>query len=146
MFIQSVYASVATEAMPKSKLYKLLSQARVNNKLNNITGLLIYVDGVFLQVLEGPAEVVSVLLETIKNDSRHKELKIIYKTDIEERLFSSWKMAYVSPSPKELATWAGLRNTTTVQATLEAIELEPTKMPLVLRTLLSQIPEKDLEE
>ena len=66
MFIQSVYASVATEAMPKSKLYKLLSQARVNNKLNNITGLLIYVDGVFLQVLEGPAEVVSVLLEIMQ--------------------------------------------------------------------------------
>jgi len=47
MFIQSVYASVATEAMPKSKLYKLLSQARVNNKLNNITGLLIYVVAYF---------------------------------------------------------------------------------------------------
>ena len=59
MLTQLVYKSVATERMPKSKLYKILVQARGNNKLAEITGLLVFVDGTFLQVLEGAPDAVA---------------------------------------------------------------------------------------
>ena len=145
MLIQSVYTSAAIQPMPKSKLYKILVDSRVNNKLADVTGLLVYVDGNFLQVLEGEQEVVSALLEKISKDCRHEDVKVVYKTSIENRTFNSWQMAYVSPSPKELATWAGLKNTTTLESTFETLEREPNRFPSVLSKLLLEIPEKDLD-
>ena len=131
--------------MPKSKLYKILVDSRVNNKLADVTGLLVYVDGRFLQVLEGEQEVISALLEKISKDRRHKDVQVVYKTGIERRTFNAWLMAYVSPSPKELATWAGLSNTTTLDSTLKTLESEPNRFPSMLSKLLLAIPEKDLE-
>ena len=145
MLIQSVYTSSAIQPMPKSKLYKILADSRVSNKLADVTGLLVYVDGKFLQVLEGEQEVVSALLEKISKDRRHKDVKVVYKTGIERRTFNAWQMAYVSPSPEELATWAGLSNTTTLESTLNTLESEPNRFPSVLSKLLLAIPEKDLE-
>ena len=128
--------------MPKSKLYKILVDSRVNNKLADVTGLLVYVDGQFLQVLEGEQEVVSALLEKISKDRRHKDVQVVYKTGIERRTFNAWLMAYVSPSPKELATWAGLSNTTTLESTLKTLVSEPNRFPSVISKLLLGIPEK----
>ena len=145
MLIQSVYTSAAIQPMPKSKLYKILVDSRVSNKLADVTGLLVYVDGQFLQVLEGEQKVVSALLEKISKDLRHTDVKVVYKAGIERRTFNAWQMAYVSPSPKELATWAGLSNTTTVESTLKTLESEPNRFPSVLSKLLLAIPEKDLE-
>ncbi len=145
MLIQSVYTSAAVLPMPKSKLYKILVDSRVSNRLADVTGLLVYVDGTFLQVLEGEQNVVSALLEKISKDRRHKDVKVVYKTGIEGRTFNAWQMAYVSPSPKELATWAGLNDTTTLEATLKTLESEANRFPSVLSKLLLAIPEKDLE-
>ena len=128
--------------MPKSKLYKILVDSRVNNKLADVTGLLVYVDGRFLQVLEGEQEVISALLEKISKDRRHKDVQVVYKTGIERRTFNAWLMAYVSPSPKELATWAGLSNTTTLESTLKTLVSEPNRFPSVISKLLLGIPEK----
>ena len=145
MLIQSVYTSAAIQPMPKSKLYKILWDSRVRNKLADVTGLLVYVDGKFLQVLEGEDAVVSTLLEKISKDLRHNDVKVVYKAVIEKRTFNAWQMAYVSPSPKELATWAGLSNTTTLETTLKALESEPSRFPSVLSKLWLAIPAKDLE-
>ena len=144
MLIQSVYTSAAIQPMPKSKLYKILVDSRVRNKLADVTGLLVYVDGTFLQLLEDEQEIVSNLLDKISKDPRHTDVKVVYKTGVERRTFNDWQMAYVSPSPKELATWAGLSNTTTLESTLKTLEIEPNKFPSVLSKLLLAIPEKDL--
>ena len=144
MLIQSVYTSAAIQPMPKSKLYKILVDSRVRNKLADVTGLLVYVDGTFLQVLEGEQEMVSDLLDKISKDPRHTDVKVVYKTGVERRTFNAWQMAYVSPSPKELASWAGLSNTTTLESTLKTLEIEPNRFPSVLSKLLLAIPEKDL--
>ena len=145
VLMQLVYSSVATEPMPKSKLYKILVHARVNNKLSDVTGLLVFVEGTFLQVLEGKPEVIASILEKISDDHRHKNINILYKTNIEQRTFPSWQMAYVSPSPKELAAWTGLRNTTTLETTLATLEREPNRFQSVLLKLLQAIRENDLQ-
>ena len=145
MLIQSVYTSAAIQPMPKSKLYKILVDSRLSNKLADVTGLLVYVDGTFLQVQEGEQEIVSALLEKISKDRRHKDVNVVYKIGIERRTFDAWQMAYVSPSTKELATWAGLSSTTSLESTLKTLESEPNRFPSVLLKLLLAIPEKDLE-
>ena len=54
--IQLAYVSNASRLMSSASLSMLLRQARASNKRHDITGMLLYKDGSFLQVLEGPAE------------------------------------------------------------------------------------------
>ena len=50
---QLVYVSAATHAFTKSELLELLNKARANNQRLGITGLLLFKDGDFIQLLEG---------------------------------------------------------------------------------------------
>jgi hypothetical protein len=141
MITRLIYSSAATQPMSKAKLYAILAKARVNNKVAGITGLLVFVDGVFLQVLEGASDSLGKLIDKIQTDNRHTDVTIISRVDVEKRLFPSWEMAYVSPSAQEVATWAGLRNTTTIGTTLDMLSQEPARVPEVLTRLLQAINE-----
>jgi len=122
--------------MPKSKLYKILVQARSANDKKDVTGLLVFCDGVFLQIIEGEREIVVDLMKKIEDDPRHKDIKVISDIDVNARTFSAWRMAYVTPSPRELANWAGLHSTTTVEDTLAALQRDNRRVPSVLDQLL----------
>lgn len=139
MLIQLIYSSVATERMPKSKLYKILLAARSGNASLDVTGLLVFVNGVFLQILEGERDVLSTLMKKISSDPRHSNVKVLREIDVDQRTFPSWRMAYVTPSTKDLASWAGLRSTTTVEATLEMLHSDPSRIPGVVIRLLEVI-------
>ena len=141
MLFQLIYSSVATERMPKSKLYKILLAARSGNASLDVTGLLVFVNGVFLQILEGERDAVSTLMKKISSDPRHSSVKVLREMDVDQRTFSSWRMAYVTPSTEELATWAGLRSTTTLEATLEMLRSDPSRIPGVVIRLLEVIRE-----
>lgn len=125
MLIQLIYSSWATENMTKSKLYRILVQARPRNASADLTGLLIFVDGVFLQILEGERDAVTTLMRKISCDPRHQDLKVILESDIQQRSFPSWEMAYASPSSEEFAAWAGVSGLTTLRETLETLQGEP---------------------
>ncbi|MBT5841092.1 MAG: BLUF domain-containing protein, partial [Rhodospirillaceae bacterium] len=58
---QLIYSSSPSKKVLKSHLYIILRQARKNNKIIGVTGLLIYSDEHFFQILEGEKEVVSEL-------------------------------------------------------------------------------------
>lgn len=51
--IRLTYASTATHKWSAEDLLKLLKQCRTNNGAKNITGILLYTNGTFFQVLEG---------------------------------------------------------------------------------------------
>ena len=51
--IQISYLSRASEAMSAEALLALLMQSRKNNVARNLTGMLLYGNGTFLQVIEG---------------------------------------------------------------------------------------------
>jgi hypothetical protein len=138
---QLFYSSVATEAMPKSKLYKILHGARAANASADVTGLLVFAEGKFLQVLEGPERIVRELMQKIAADSRHTTLQVITENAVDARIFPSWKMAYVSTNARELAAWAGLRSTTTIEETLAFLTADPTRVPDILQHLLGAIHE-----
>jgi hypothetical protein len=134
---QLIYSSSAGKKMLKSDLYMILRKARMNNESKNITGLLVYSDMSFLQILEGEKEVVTQLFETISKDNRHADIKILHEGNVDQRIFSSWAMAYSAPSSKELATWAGLHSTTSVPETLNRLMSEPKRISNVLLNALS---------
>jgi hypothetical protein len=132
---QMVYSSLAGKKMLKSDLYIILRQARHNNKISGVTGLLVYTDRHFFQVLEGNKEVVSVLFEKISSDKRHSNIRILYESEVDGRSFPNWEMAYATPSARELANWAGLKNATTLEDTLNSMESENSRVTAVLSNL-----------
>jgi hypothetical protein len=73
---------------------RLLHQCRENNRRQGITGMLLYNDGNFVQVLEGPQEAVDRLLATIKHDLRHKGVLELLRGDLAERQFPDWSMGF----------------------------------------------------
>jgi hypothetical protein len=72
-----VYASSALQLFTKPELQTLLEKARQNNAKLNVTGMLLYKDGNFMQALEGDMEVVTKLAGTIERDLRHKGVLIL---------------------------------------------------------------------
>jgi hypothetical protein len=82
--------------MDNEGLLQILHASYKNNSVNQVTGMLLYKSGNFMQVLEGPEESVLSTFEKIQSDSRHKEIIVISQEEIEERQFADWKMAFVN--------------------------------------------------
>jgi hypothetical protein len=99
--IRLTYASTASQEWSPEDLLKLLKQARTNNGAKNITGILLYSNGTFFQVLEGEEAAVENLFRTIEKDPRHKNCTIIERLNITERAFQYWSMGFEKIDPKE---------------------------------------------
>ena len=89
-----LYVSTSINLLSDEELVDILKVSRENNKALDITGLLLYKGGNFMQVLEGPDEVVNSLYEKIKIDARHKDVTVISSEQISARQFPAWEMAF----------------------------------------------------
>jgi hypothetical protein len=92
--IHLIYASAATTRLTAHDLDQLLQRSRDNNAQLGLTGMLLYADGSFFQVLEGPADVVSGLYQKIECDPRHAQVTRIISEPIPRRFFSEWSMGF----------------------------------------------------
>lgn len=76
-------------------LMDILSEAIAFNSKNNITGVLYYGQGFFVQCLEGDKQSVENLFyQKILKDPRHHHCEILYAADIETSLFHQWSMKF----------------------------------------------------
>lgn len=128
MIHQIVYSSEATKPMMPGDLENLLAHSRVANAGRDITGALVYVDGVFLQILEGAQDAVAGLMTRIEHDPRHSSVKVFFTGQTPERTFGSWSMAYVDATPEQIAAWAGLRGAATVETIIQDIGRSPNRL------------------
>ncbi len=76
------------------EIERILQVARRNNHDNGITGALLYSDGCFAQVLEGPLSSVEAIFEKIELDARHRDVAILHFEPLEKRNFGAWSMAF----------------------------------------------------
>ena len=79
--------------------------------MHKITGFLLYEQGNFMQVLEGPEADVNHLVDTIRVDTRHKGMIILWSRAIPEREFPSWCMGFRRGSelvPEDQQTFSSL--------------------------------------
>ena len=88
------YVSSATQDFSEEDLADLLMLSRGNNERVGITGMLLYKDGNFMQVLEGDREAVLDTKHRIEADRRHKGLLVLLAEERAERAFSQWSMAF----------------------------------------------------
>jgi hypothetical protein len=106
---QIVYASTATRPLSPQELADILLIARGKNEDDQITGMLLYRRGHFLQVLEGPDERLSALLTKLEKDPRHRQVQILLDGRIAARAFGTWSMAFQDISgiePDELPSYS----------------------------------------
>ena len=108
--IRLTYASTALKEWSPEELLKLLKECRTNNGAKNITGILLYANGTFFQVLEGDEATVNSIYGIIEKDKRHKDVTIIEREKIAERAFPYWSMGFEKIDAKELSKMDGLND------------------------------------
>ncbi len=86
------YKSVATAAPRPGDLDLLASKARARNRSLDVTGMLLFEEGCFLQTLEGPPAALETLWSAIKRDGRHSQIELLSEHMVTARLFSDWNM------------------------------------------------------
>ena len=92
---QLIYASRALSAWHAADLQRLLRHAWRTNTERQVTGLLVYNAGNFLQVLEGEQNVVEDLFARIAADERHTDVQVVAQQDVAERHYAQWSMGSV---------------------------------------------------
>jgi Sensors of blue-light using FAD len=91
-----VYSSVATSGLSEEDLRDILQTSHLQNVDLDLTGMLLYCNGKFLQVLEGKKEDVHNLFYKINRDTRHKDLSVLLEGTIAVRNFKNWSMGFKS--------------------------------------------------
>ncbi len=96
-----VYVSRAVKDISREDLDALFKSTTLNNEDLEITGILMYNEQTFLQVLEGEYAIINSLFETIKTDSRHNSIFKLVDTTKGSRIFSQYKTGFSIITEKE---------------------------------------------
>ena len=88
----------------------MLTEARARNLARGVSGILLYVEGSFFQVLEGEAAVVDPLFARIACDPRHSRVTMIMREPIARRAFDGWSMGFAELASAELGATLGMND------------------------------------
>jgi hypothetical protein len=94
MFHQWIYVSSAQSEITRDELESILAVSRKNNPPLEVTGLLMFKSGLFVQILEGPHANVKALYKKIELDQRHSSVRLVWESSTSQRAFGDWAMAY----------------------------------------------------
>lgn len=123
-----VYSSAATEPFTPDALDDLLAHSRDRNRADDITGLLLYRRGRFVQFIEGPEAAVRAALARIRADPRHENVRVLIDGFSPTRQLPDWTMGYekvadaaVPPPPGFRDTFDDLENLDDADAVVRAL-------------------------
>jgi len=108
--VHCIYTSAQQVEFSQDDIINLLEKARKNNAKLGVTGMLLYDNGSFFQILEGQSDEVNSLFRTIEKDKRHKRIVKIIHEEIESRDFSEWTMGYSELTFDDLKDVEGLND------------------------------------
>lgn len=100
--IHIIYSSAAKAPFSYEDLLTLLGTSRTKNSSLNISGMLLHIEGSFLQVIEGREEDIDELFNKIADDPRHGNIVTIVRESIAQRAFSDWSMGFADVKLDEL--------------------------------------------
>ncbi len=96
------YYSSTSNDFKESDIKDILETSIHKNKKLNVTGILIYADGCFFQIIEGPDENLDNLYKAIKRDYRHQGIITLIDEEINNRNFPDWSMSVLKLDPNIL--------------------------------------------
>lgn len=109
-YFQLIYISAAAKDFNTEELPALLEGARTNNSQLRITGMLLYHEGSFIQVLTGPKANVEPLFDKIEKDPRHTDPRVLFRGEVDERSFDDWSMGFYQTSKDTLKDLPGFND------------------------------------
>jgi hypothetical protein len=99
--VHLAYVSTSRRELSIKCISDLLEVGRKSNKEHGITGMLLYKNGTFMQVIEGLESDIHLLFLNIQQDSRHIDINLLSIEPIPHRSFSEWSMEFTTePSEK----------------------------------------------
>jgi hypothetical protein len=136
---QLIYHSHASADFGQDDLLKMLIDARASNERRNVTGMLLYHDEQFLQVLEGEQRVLQQLSEHIFDDPRHHAAALLSFKQVQFRDFHSWSMGFANIDDNMKRNLRGLRNYSDHEFKWEAHVIDPTMARQLLLTIKNSV-------
>jgi hypothetical protein len=121
-----VYVSSAVKPFSKTELVELLKEARENNERLDVTGMLLYRDGNFMQVLEGEEPVVRDLYAKIERDPRHEGSIILLEETLKRRQFGEWSMGFRDLNDKDVHALPGFSQSMNKALVADNFRYDPT--------------------
>ncbi len=94
MLYRIVYLSMAAKPFQEGDIVALADDASRRNAVSDVTGLLLYDGGRFIQALEGSKAAVIKTMDRIELDRRHSAISFLYDGVADERQFGTWSMKY----------------------------------------------------
>lgn len=92
---QIIYTSQSIDKITYQQIEAINHSSVAHNQQYNITGLLLYTDKKFIQIIEGKEKNIDYLFfDRIKNSNFHHSIEIVSESPIIEKRFSSWSMNY----------------------------------------------------
>ncbi len=92
MLVQLIYVSNRNSTCTEPEIQKILNSCKKNNPGLDVTGVLLYNDKKFLQLVEGEYKTILDTFDRIKKDTRHNNCVMLSCSPIKEKSFSSWNM------------------------------------------------------
>ena len=91
-----VYVSTASEELDESDIKKILDYSKDWNNTHNVSGILLFSEGNFFQVIEGEGGTIESLFQNIKTDKRHKNLIKIFEKEINKEAYDGYESDFIS--------------------------------------------------
>lgn len=90
------YVSRATSELEgNAGIDLIVRRAKSFNHDKNVTGVLLYHAGLFMQLVEGERDVIEDLFyKKIEKDRRHQDVVVLFDQDVPTRLCPDWQMGY----------------------------------------------------
>ena len=89
---------VGLEEEVTESVSQILRTSQRNNAAVGVSGALMFTDGLFAQILEGPRNAVETVFDRIQLDDRHGEVRLLAFEPVVRRSFARWSMAYTGAS------------------------------------------------
>lgn len=105
-----LYVSKAIEDLSNETIADISKVSSVNNARDEISGALLYMEGQFLQVLEGEEKILMQTYQRIDADSRHSASNLLFYGPVESRSFKNWDMKYSSVDIEKFQQRTGLQS------------------------------------
>nr|GFB92037.1 hypothetical protein [Tanacetum cinerariifolium] len=102
-----IYLSQATRPLSAKALTSLVEQSRQANERQQLTGVLVYGNKRFIQLLEGEQAALEAAFARISQDPRHQHLYKVADYPLAARRFTEWPLAFQTLSPAQFAHLAG---------------------------------------
>ena len=119
-----IYTSRAAIRMTRRQVQDLAVRARDKNRRLDVTGILLFGGGRFLQILEGDEPTISGLYDQIRADPRHTDCTLLTLGPASTRLFSGWRMALINLDMLDQMERRPLRMAARLSEALDGLELD----------------------